>query len=236
MFTFRRALLTFCVVCLAACATPRVQSTARLTVLSDASLPAPVRTDLVAPDRGSLIGPLDTIAIEVFGVSDLSREVKVDASGRIAYPVIGDLDVTGHTSAEVAEIIRQKLVRYVRNPQVIVNLRESISQVVTVDGSVKRPGLYPVTNQTTLLRAVASAEGTTEFARLDDVIVLRQVAGKQYAGLYSLAAIRRGAYADPFIYANDVVVVGDSPTRRLFRDLLSIGPLLIGPAIALIQR
>jgi polysaccharide export outer membrane protein len=55
------------------------------------------------------------------------------------------------------------------------------------------------------------------------------------AGLYNIDAIRRGAYADPAIYANDVVVVGDSPARRRFRDLVGVAPLLAAPLIALLQ-
>ena len=56
------------------------------------------------------------------------------------------------------------------------------------------------------------------------------------AGLYDLGAIRRGVYDDPLVYANDVVVVGDSPSRRLFKNVLSVAPLLVAPAVALIQR
>jgi polysaccharide export outer membrane protein len=56
------------------------------------------------------------------------------------------------------------------------------------------------------------------------------------AGLYNLDAIRRGAYDDPPVYANDVIVVGDSPQRRLFRDFVSLSPLLAGPLIAILQR
>ncbi|MBN9927011.1 polysaccharide export protein, partial [Listeria monocytogenes] len=77
----------------------------------------------------------------------------------------------------------------------------------------------PVTNQMTLVRAIASAKGLTEFAKIDDVVILRTVNGNKMAGLYNLSAIRRGGYDDPPIYANDVIVVGDSSQRRLFRDL-----------------
>jgi polysaccharide export outer membrane protein len=55
------------------------------------------------------------------------------------------------------------------------------------------------------------------------------------AGLYNLGAIERGAYADPAIYANDVVVVGDSPQRRLFRDFVSVAPLLAAPLVAIVD-
>ncbi len=71
------------------------------------------------------------------------------------------------------------------------------------------PGLYPVTNQMTLMRVIASAKGLTEFARQEDVVILRTVNGQRMAGLYNIDAIRRGVYPDPPIYANDVIAVGD---------------------------
>lgn len=55
------------------------------------------------------------------------------------------------------------------------------------------------------------------------------------AGLYHMAAIRRGAYDDPPIYANDVIVVGDSPQRRLFKDFVSLAPLVAAPLMAVMQ-
>jgi polysaccharide export outer membrane protein len=188
-------------------------------------------------DRPSLIGPLDTISVEVFGLPELSREVQVDASGRIAMPLIGTLEARGKTAEELARSVETALsTRYVRDPKVTVNIRSSVSQVVTVDGQVTEPGLYPVTNQMTLMRAVASAKGLSEFAKVDDVVILRTVDGKRMAGLYNIAAIRRGLYADPAIYPNDTIVVGDSPQRRLFRDLVSVAPLLAAPLIAAVQK
>lgn len=211
--------------------TPNLQ-----VVQGTAELPPPVRSDLTAADRPSLIGPLDTIGVDVFNVPDLSREVQVDASGRISMPLIGTIDARGKTSGELASAIEAALRgKYVRNPNVTINLKSSVSQVVTIDGSVTEPGLYPVTNQMTLMRAIASAKGLTEFAKVDDVVILRTVAGRRMAGLYNLEAIRRGTYDDPLIYANDVVVVGDSPSRRLFRDLVALAPLAAAPLVAVLQ-
>lgn len=226
------------VVALSACARREpLVSTERLTVVEGtATLPAPTRLDLTAADRPALIGPLDTIQIDVFNVPDLSREMQVDASGRIAMPLVGTVDARGKTAQELAATVETALRgRYVRNPEVTVNIKSSVSQVVTIDGQVVEPGLYPVTNQMTLLRAIASAKGLNEFARQEEVVILRNVAGRKMAGLYNIAAIRRGAYEDPPIYANDVVVVGDSPQRRLFRDFISLAPLLAAPLIAVLQ-
>lgn len=223
---------------LAGCATSQpLTSTERLTVVEGSTvLPAPDRSDLTAADRPALIGPLDTIQVDVFNVSALSREMQVDSSGRIAMPLAGTIEARGRTAAELARVIEAALrQRYVRDPEVIVNIKSSVSQVVTIDGQVNEPGLYPVTNQMTLMRVIASARGMSEFAKQEEVVILRTVQNQRMAGLYNVAAIRRGTYDDPPVYANDVIIVGDSPQRRMFRDFVSVSPLLAGPLIALLQ-
>lgn len=220
------------------CGSPEpIRSSGQLTVVDGSSvLPPPDRGDLTAADRPALIGPLDTIEVDVFGIPDLRREMQVDASGRIAMPLAGTVDARGKTAEELAQAIEASLrARYVRDPQVTVNIKSSVSQVVTIDGQVVEPGLYPVTNQMTLMRVIASAKGLSEFARQDDVVILRTVGQRKMAGLYNVAAIRRGGYEDPPIYANDVIIVGDSPQRRLFRDLVAVAPLLAAPLIAVLQ-
>ncbi|WP_460101518.1 polysaccharide biosynthesis/export family protein [Qipengyuania sp. 483] len=216
---------------------PPLVSTPNLTVVEGATeLPVPARTDLTAGARLALIGPLDTISIDVFGVPELERQIQVDASGGISMPLVGEMNAGGKTAAELAEDIEVALAgRYVRNPDVTVNINSSVSQVVTVEGQVVEPGLYPVTNQMTLLRTIASARGLNEFAKEEEVVILRKVDGQRLAGLYNLNAIRRGAYDDPPIYANDIVIVGDSPQRRLFRDIVATAPLLVAPLVALLN-
>ena len=66
--------------------------------------------------------------------------------------------------------------------------------------------------------------------------MFRTVNGQNMAALYNLDAIRRGYYEDPEIFANDVVVVGNNPARRIFRDVLTAAPLLTTPIIALLQN
>ncbi len=172
----------------------------------------------------------------MFSVPELSREMQVDASGRIAMPLAGTIDARGKTAEELARTIDIALqARYVRNPEVTVNIKSSVSQVVTIDGQVVEPGLYPVTNQMTLMRVIASAKGMSEFARQDDVVILRTVGNQRMAGLYNVEEIRRGTYDDPPVFANDVIIVGDSPQRRLFRDFVSLSPLLAAPLIAVLQ-
>jgi polysaccharide export outer membrane protein len=68
------------------------------------------------------------------------------------------------------------------------------------------------------------------------VVIFRTIEGQRYAGLYNLKAIRRGTYSDPAVFANDIVVVGDSKARRLFKDLIQVAPALLTPIIILLTR
>jgi polysaccharide biosynthesis/export protein len=225
---------------LAACASSNskmLRSSKDVQVVDGTSMPAPDRTDLVGEDRPYLIGPFDKLTIDVFGIEDLSKkEVQADASGRISFPLAGIIEAAGRTPGELETIIEERLrTRFVRDPQVTVNLKETVSQVITVDGNVREPGLYPVIGRMTLMRAVATAKGTAEFAQLDDVVIFRTVKKQQMAAIYNLKAIRRGTYADPEVFANDVVVVGDSASQRLLKNSLTLLPALANPIVLLVR-
>ena len=233
------AVLLVAIATLSGCAGPSALGGGQgIQVISGTSLPSPDRGDLLSETRPYLIGPFDRLTIDVFGVEELSaREVQTDASGRISFPLAGIVEAAGRTPAEIEEEIEGRLsARYIRDPQVTVNLKETVSQVITVDGQVREPGLYPVIGKMTLMRAVATAKGASEFAKLQDVVIFRTVKGQDFAAVYNLEAIRRGNYEDPEVFANDVVVVGDSKARRLFKDALQIAPLLTAPLFFLLQN
>lgn len=206
-------------------------------VVSAVSLPAPGAGDAAALPPSYVVGALDKLSVDVFGIPELTgRMVQADASGRISLPLVGTVQAAGLTPTQIEALLRERLrANYVRNPTVAVNVTEAASRVITVDGEVKEPGMYPMLGDMTLVRAIASAKGVGEYAKLDDVVVFRTVSGKRYAALYNLAAIRRGAYLDPAIYSGDIIVVGDSPSRRLFRDILQAAPLLSTPLIIALQ-
>jgi polysaccharide export outer membrane protein len=209
-----------------------------LSVVNSTGLPAPGREEISASGRQFYISPFDRLSINVFRIAELSREeIRVDGAGMISMPLVGAVKAAGLTPGELAEVLENGLRgKAVKDPAVSVNIAEISGQLVTVEGEVGEPGLYPVVNQMTLMRAVASAKGTTEFSDLDDVVIFRTVSGQRFAALYNLGAIRRGNYPDPKIFANDVVVVGDSPSRRLFKDLLTITPLLTTPLVVALRN
>ncbi len=230
--------LIWCLVGLLAvgCSSPKMAASGPVGVVSAGQLPAPLPDDQVATARPHLIGPSDTLVVEVVGISDLSREVRVDSDGRIALPVAGIVEVGRKTPAEVATLVTQRLsAGFVRNPQVIVNVKEVESQTVTVDGGVTRPGIYAINGDMTMMRAVARAEGLSNSARERHVVIFRKVGGREMAALYDLQAIRLGAYGDPRVYPNDIVVVGTSQARTLFPQLLQTGAALLSPLVLLLR-
>lgn len=174
------------------------------------------------------IGPLDTINITVFQEPDLTlQNVQVDASGNILLPLIGSVKAAGKTSAELSQTIASRLgQRYLENPQVSVIVASSVSQKVTVDGSVTEPGVYAIQGRTTLLDALAMAKGTTQTAALDEVLIFRDVDGEHKVARFNVADIRKGEEPNPELAGNDIIVVGYSNLKGAFRDVLKMAPVL----------
>lgn len=208
------------------------------TVVAVSDLPAPSQEDIFGGQTPFLVAPYDTLTIDVFGVEELSnRKVRVDGNGEIAFPLIGTLRVSGLEPAAVSTLIEDRLrSRYVRDPQVTTSLEESENRSVTIFGQVKSPGVYPVLGKTSLMKAVAQARGFDQYANPRDVVVFRTVEGQRMATLYDLSAISRGYYSDPAIYANDLVVVGDSSSRRLFDDVVGAATLIATPLTILLNN
>ena len=117
-------------------------SVSDVQVAKQGELPEPTRADLFEQNRPYLIGPFDKLIIDVFGIEELSKkEVQTDAGGRISFPLAGIMEAAGKTPAELESEIETRLRgQYVRDPQVTVDLQETVSQVVAVDGQVKKPG------------------------------------------------------------------------------------------------
>ncbi len=180
------------------------------------------------PGTDYRIGAFDLINITVFRSKDLSLDnVQVDASGRILFPLIGSVMAAGRTTAELSKDIADRLsTKYLQNPQVSVVVAESVTQKVTVEGSVVEAGVYELKGQTTLLQAVAMAKGPSPVAKLGRVAVFRRIDGRRAAAVFDIDAIRRGAMDDPEILGNDVVVVGISNVKGVFREVLSTLPAL----------
>lgn len=189
------------------------------------AIPAPA-ADL--PAQNYLIGPLDVMDVTVFQEPDLTvRDIQVDAGGNVLLPLVGEIRASGQTTTEFAHQLERKLgERYLVNPQVSVVVSSSASQHVTVEGSVTEPGVFQIRGRTTLLDALALAKGPTRVAKLDQVIVFREIGGKRNGAVFDVPAIRAGRAPDPEIIGDDTVVVGLSNVKAAWRDFLTTVPLI----------
>jgi len=216
---------------LAGCATDRSAGLAAGIELTDL-------TALPAPEGGYVarILPGDQLEISVVNSELLSGTYIVDDNGELVFPLIGAVAVAGDSPTRVGEKIAARLAgRYVRDPDVRVVPTDLSQPTVSVGGEVEKPGAYPARHSRTLARAINNAGGLSEYAKSDDVLVLRTVNGQNYIGVYNIEAIQRGNYPDPQIYADDIITVGDSPGRRRLSQILQFMPLLSTTAI-LIDR
>jgi polysaccharide export outer membrane protein len=177
------------------------------------------------------IGALDTLAISIYQEPEISTQpnspLQVNANGNINMALIGTVPAAGKTANELGQFIADRLSeKYLKNPQVSVSVVSSVSQKVTVQGEVTQAGVYPIQGRATLLDAIALARGETRVAAANQVLIYRQVNGQRLGALFNLDQIRKGKAPDPEILGNDMIVVGTSQGKSLWRDILSTAPLL----------
>ena len=212
---------------LSACSGPNYKPEAASAATPETKLPVPSVEDMTRDQADYRIGPLDKLTVNVFGVPDLTTNGQVDGAGNLAMPLIGQVKAIGETPNSLSAKIAAALdARYIRNPQVSVTVTEAVSALVTVEGSVSKPGQYPVVGRTTLIRVLAAAGGPSEYARLSEAVVFRTVNGQKMVARFNIKDIRGARTEDPEIYGNDVVVVGNNSARQLFKDVISVAPVL----------
>lgn len=196
------------------------------TAAPNQSLPIPdATTSITAGDLR--IGAMDELVIDFFGVSDLNGTYQVDFQGKLKLPLIGDVNAVGMTATELAIELEQRYSEtYLQDPDISVNVLESVGRRITVDGSIASPGLYPITGRITLLQAVALAGGPSDGANPRKVVVFRQINKERHAAAFDLIAIRNGAATDPEVYGNDIIVVDGSAARATYGEVLKSLPLV----------
>ncbi|WP_420606018.1 polysaccharide biosynthesis/export family protein [Novosphingopyxis sp.] len=207
---------------LAGCGGPKADLTINPANFSQPD-PIPVRT----ASSQYRIGALDRFQMTVFRAPDLSGEYIVEPSGLVQFPLIGEVQVAGRTSTELAALLsRLYSQRYLRDPNIAVKMLQTTTQLVTVGGSVNSPINFELIGETQLLQAVTRAGGTNASANRRRVVVLRKIDGVQQAAGFDLARIEEGLDPNPTIYPGDVVVVDGSQLRQALRDVLTAIPLV----------
>jgi len=168
---------------------------------------------------------LDVLEISVFKVPELSKSVQVANTGTINLPLVGEVAAAGKTAAEIEKDLTQQLgAKYLKSPQVTVYVKEHNSQRVTIEGAVRKPGVYPVRGTLSLLQLIATAEGLDKDLYSKDVTVFRTVDGQRTPQVFDIDAIREGKADDPPLRQGDLVVVDTSASKTAFQNTIRILP------------
>ena len=178
------------------------------------------------------IGPLDMLEVSVFKVPDMSKAVQVGDDGNISYPLIGEVRAAGRTTHELERDLAKRLGdKYLRSPQVTVLVREYNSQRITVEGSVKNSGVYPMKGRTSLVQAIAMAGGIDITLGSGEAVIFRTIDGKRSVARFDLDEIKKGNAEDPELQPNDVVVADTSQAKVVLHNVLSVLPAATATAM-----
>lgn len=160
-------------------------------------------------DPNYIIGAQDVLDISVWKETELTRIIPVRPDGKISLPLLNDVQAAGLTPTQLAAQLTESLKKFVTNPQVTVIVSQINSQRVYILGEVTRPGAYPILPGMTILQALSSAGGFTQFAKMKSIYLLRDVGGKQEKYMFNYKDVIGGKHLEQNLplKAGDTVVV-----------------------------
>lgn len=172
------------------------------------------------------VGPLDVLDVTVFKVPDLTQTVQVSEAGTFGYPLVGEVHAGGRTVREIENDLASKLgASYLRNPRVTVLVKEYNSHRITVEGAVKKAGVFPMQGPMSLMQAIATAGGLEEVSD-GSILLFRRVDGETEVGRFSINDLRAQRADDPDLKPGDIVMVPASDLRIGLQYILRAAPLV----------
>jgi polysaccharide biosynthesis/export protein len=161
-------------------------------------------------DATYTVKPGDTLTISVWKEPDLQGPVLVRPDGQFSFPLAGQLDARNKSVQELQQELTAKLKKFISDPVVTVSIQEIKGNKVYVIGQVQKPGDFVVNPRVDVMQALSMAGGTTPFAALGDIMILRRNdAGQQQALPFKYTDVVRGRNLaqNIMLQAGDVVVV-----------------------------
>jgi polysaccharide biosynthesis/export protein len=163
--------IAFATVCASSLIGAADQAATRTGSARNATPVVPAVPPMTPPDY--VIGPDDVLAVRVWKEPDLSADVVVRPDGKISLPMLNDVQASGLKPEELAEVVEKAAVKYVRDPQATVMVKEIHSRKITIIGQVSKSGSFPLSSGMTVLQAIGEAGGFTEDANKSDVTIVR---------------------------------------------------------------
>jgi polysaccharide export outer membrane protein len=166
-------------------------------------------TTVMAQDANYTVKPGDMLSISVWKEPDLQKETLVRPDGSFSFPLVGEVDAKGKTVADLTKTLNQRLTKFISDPVVTVSIQEIKGNKVYVIGQVNRPGEFIMNPSVDVMQALSMAGGTTPFAALGDIVVLRRTTAGKQSIPFRYNDVVKGRRMDQNIdlQAGDVVVV-----------------------------
>ncbi|MFC1772568.1 polysaccharide biosynthesis/export family protein [Pseudomonadota bacterium] len=155
------------------------------------------------------IQPGDVLVVSVWKEEDLDQEVIVRPDGQITFPLVGEAAAAGNSVENLRLLISERLKKYIPDPVVTVSVRQLTGNTVYVIGKVNRPGVFPIARNVDVMQALSMAGGTSTYAALNDIKILRRENGALKALSFKYAEVEKGKRLEQnvVLQAGDVVVV-----------------------------
>lgn len=171
--------------------------------------PLPAPPAAAAPVEAYAVKPGDVLSIAVWKEPDLQGPVLVRPDGSFSFPLAGQIDARGKTVQELQTVVTERLKKYISDPVVTVSISEVKGNKVYVLGQVNKPGEFIVNPRVDVMQALSMAGGTTPYAALGDIVILRRADSGQQALPFHYADVSRGRNLQQniMLQAGDVVVV-----------------------------
>jgi polysaccharide export outer membrane protein len=162
-----------------------------------------------AQEVGYTVKPGDTLQISVWKEPELQGPVLVTPDGAFAFPLVGQVDARGKTVSELQQIVMAALQKYIADPVVTVSVQDIKGNKIYVIGQVNRSGEFIINHRIDVMQALSMAGGTTPFASLANVLILRRSGAKQEALRFDYTDVAKGRNLEQNIElrSGDVVVV-----------------------------
>ena len=168
----------------------------------EVATPAPV-------DASYLVQPGDSLQVTVWKEPELQGEVLVRPDGGLSFPLAGNFEVAGRTVEEIRKELQTRLAKYIPDPVVSVQVKAANGSRIFVVGKVNRPGDFTLTRPIDVMQALSLAGGTTPYADVNGIRVLRREGDHQEVFSFRYDDVRRGRQLaqNILLRSGDTVVV-----------------------------
>jgi polysaccharide export outer membrane protein len=156
---------------------------------------------------GYVIGSGDLLSVRVYNQENLSTHARVRSDGKIAMPLVGEVDARGKAPAALSKELETKLKEFMVSPTVTITVDETQATSVTVIGQVVHPGIYTVDSTSGVLQALAVAGGFNDYASRGSIYVMRRSPAQRVRFTFGDLTRLEGQASMFRIRSGDVVVV-----------------------------